>query len=130
MYAFTDLQAHPQSNSTVLSFDEDFSATLRKACDFDDDAMYLLCAAQIVWKEIFEKKYLFFQELNWTRCYCSLIALVRMILDLPSIKHQSETVVTILKAALSISQLLLFNSVKYRQGADPVHPSHERLTCI
>ena len=57
--ALPDLQAHLQDNSVILSFNEDFIVALTKACDFDDDAMHLVCAAQIVRKEMFEKKILF-----------------------------------------------------------------------
>jgi len=42
----------------------------------------------------------------------SLMALVRMILDGPNIKNQSELVTSTSRAALSISPLLMFNSAK------------------
>ena len=54
--ALPDLQAHLQGNSVILSFNEDFIVALTKAYDFDDDAMHLVRAAQIVRKEVFEKK--------------------------------------------------------------------------
>jgi len=54
------------------------------------------------------------------------MALVRMILDGPNIKHQSEVAVAITRALLSISQLLMFNSVKYGRG---VNSSHDRHNC-
>ena len=60
-------------------------------------------------KEIFEKKYSFdgsFENSTEQDAVApSLMALVRMILDGPSIKHQSETVMSTSRAALSISQL-------------------------
>jgi len=46
--AIPDLKAHPQENSIILSFDEDFSSGLTKACNYDDDGMHLVRAAQIV----------------------------------------------------------------------------------
>ena len=49
-----------------------------------------------------------------------------MILDGPSIKHQSDTGMSTSRAALSISQILMFNSVKYCRGADSVNHSRER----
>ena len=52
------------------------------------------------------------------------MALVRMILDGPNIKHQSEVVATTTRAVLSISPLLMFNSVKYGQGVDSSHDRH------
>jgi len=54
-----DLQARYEGNSIILSFYEDFSAALRKAWDFDDDAMHLVCAVQIVHNKMFEMKYSF-----------------------------------------------------------------------
>ena len=57
--ALPDLQAHLQGNSVILSFNEDFIVALTKACDFDDDAMHLVHAVQIVRKEVFVKKNLF-----------------------------------------------------------------------
>jgi len=51
MSAFPGLQAH---HSIVLGFDEDFSAALTKACDFDDDVMYLvhMCCTNCVQRNI------------------------------------------------------------------------------
>ena len=54
------------------------------------------------------------------------MALVRMILDGPNIKHQSEVAATTTRAALSISQLLMFNGVKYGRGVDSSHDRHNR----
>ena len=89
--ALPDLQAHLQGNSVILSFNEDFIVALTKACDFDDDPMHLVRAAQIVRKEMFEKKNLFdgfFKHSTEQEAVApSLMALVRMILDGPSIKH-------------------------------------------
>jgi len=110
-------------------FCEDFSATLRKACDFDHDAMHLVCAA-IVHNKMFEMKYSFngsFKNLTEQDAVpTSLMALVRMVLDGPSIKNQSELVTSTSRAALSISQLLMFNSVKSRRGTDSSHEQHNR----
>jgi len=58
-----DLQAHSQQESKgkciVLTFNEDVGPALTKACNDDDDGLHLAWAAQIVRKEMFEKKYLF-----------------------------------------------------------------------
>ena len=54
------------------------------------------------------------------------MALVRMILDGPNIKYQSEVAATTTRAALLISQLLMFNSVKYGRGVDSSHDHHNR----
>ena len=41
-----DFQAHSQSKYIILTCDEDMGSALRKACNIDDDAMPLACAAQ------------------------------------------------------------------------------------
>jgi len=56
----------------------------------------------------------------------SLMALVRMILDGASIKNQSELITSTSRAALSISQLLMFNSAKSRGGTDSSHERHNQ----
>ena len=82
--------------------------------------MHLVCAAQIVCKAMFEKNSFdgSFKESSEQDAAVppSLMALVRMILDGPSIKNQSEIVMSTSRAALSISQLLMFNIVKYGHG--------------
>ena len=37
----------------ILTFDDDICGVLRKACDFDDEAMHLVHATQIVHKNFF-----------------------------------------------------------------------------
>lgn len=62
----------------------------------------------------------------------SLLAFVYMIQDGPDIKHQTQFVTTASTiAVLSISQLLIFNSVKHAQAVDcsgTVHHNHDRET--
>ena len=41
----------------VLSFDEDISTAIKKACDHDSDAMHLARAAQVVRKEMFKRSF-------------------------------------------------------------------------
>ena len=125
-----DLQAHSQGKCIILTFDGDIGSALRKAYNIDDDAMHLARAAQIVRKEMFEKNYVFDGSF---KASCeqdvippSLMALVRMILDGPNIRHQSEVAATTTRAALSISQLLMFNSVKYGRCVDSSYDRHNR----
>ncbi len=59
MSVFPDLRAHSQGKSIVLSFENDVGGALKKACNYDNDAMHLACAAEVVRKEIFEKNYIF-----------------------------------------------------------------------
>ena len=125
-----DLQAHLQGKCVILTFDEDIGSALRKACNIDDDAIHLARAAQLVRKEMFGKKYTFDGSFK-PSCEQdvippSLMALVSMILDGPNIKHQSEVAATTARAALSISRLLMFNSVKYGRDVDSSHGRHNR----
>ena len=81
--------------------------------------MHLARAAQVVRKEMFEKKFSFDGSFNQSSqknaVPQSLLALVNMILDGPNIKHQTQLTNT--TASLSISQLLhcKFSGVKTRQ---------------
>ena len=67
---------------------------LLESCDHDSDAMHLARAAQVVHKEMFEKKFtfddLFKQSSQQNAVPQSLLALVNMILDGPNIKHQTQ----------------------------------------
>ena len=58
----------------------------------------------------------------------SLMALVNMILDGPNIKHQSQVATASTRAALSISQLLIFNSVKNARGTTSLRHQRDRET--
>ena len=123
-----DLQTHSQGKCIILTFDEDIGSALWKAFNIDDDAMHLARAAQIVRKEMLQNLFdgSFKPSCEQDVIPPSLMALVRMILDGPNIKHQSEVAATTTRAALSISQLLMFNSVKYGQGVDSSHDCHNR----
>ena len=89
-----DLKACSQGRHVVLSFDEDISTAIKKACDHDSNAMHLARAAQVVRKEMFEKKFSFdgsFKQSSQQNAVPqSLLAPVNMILDDPNIKHQTQ----------------------------------------
>ncbi len=80
------------------------------------NAMHLARAAQVVRRDIFDRKFAFDGSFKQTSEYDavppSLMSLVNMILDGPSIKHQSQVDTASTRAALSISQLLIFNTIK------------------
>ena len=115
----------------MLTFDDDISTALKKACDHDSDqdAMHLVHAAKVVCREMFESSFTFngsFSECNSVPQ--SLLALVNMNLEGPNIKHQSTNNT---KAATAISKLLIFNSVKHARDADAattVHHARQRET--
>ena len=95
---FTDMRPHKKGQDVLLAFEEDIGTALARACDFDSDsdAIHLARAAKIV------------------RDHMSplLLALVNMILEGPSITDHCEDTTP---AALSIAQLLKFNSVKHKR---------------
>ena len=127
---FPNLRAHSQGKGIVLTFDDDVGGALKKACDYDNDAMHLAHAAEVVRKEIFEMKYSFngsFKETSEQDAVPpSVMALVSMILDGPSIKCQSEIVSASTRAALSISQFLMFNNVKKGRNTHFSRHKHDR----
>jgi len=92
--------------------------TSAKACklDTDVDAVHLARAAQIVRRHIIGDSTFsgFPAGCQQDSVPPTLLALVSMILEGPSIKHQSESTTP---AALTIAQLLKFNSVKHRRAA-------------
>ena len=121
-----NLRATTQGRNVMLSFDDDIGDALQKACDYDcyndHDAMDLVRAAKVVRREMFKQKYLFdgsFTEESLRNVVPqSLLALVNMILKGPSIEHQIQQVNAPDTAACNtISQLLMFNSVKNAQLA-------------
>ena len=104
----------------MLSFNDDIGNALKKACyhDSDNDAMHLAQAAKVVRKEMFSQAFpfngTFTDEYLQNAVPQSLLALVNMILEGPNIKHQTQLFTApTTKASHSISQLLMFNSVKH-----------------
>lgn len=122
---FPDLQAHKEGRDVLLVFNEYIGPAMRKACehDADADAIHLARAANIVRREIFNKKTCFTGTFE-SQCQASsvpnsLMALVSMILYGPNIETQSNYYTTP-QAVLTLSQLLMFNSFA-RCRADSSH---------
>ena len=88
MSVFPGLRAHSQGKGIVLTFDDDVGGALKKACDYDNDAVHLAQAAEVVHNEIFEMNYSFDGSFKLTYEHDavppSLMALVSMILDDPA----------------------------------------------
>ena len=123
---FPDLQAHKEGRDIFLVFNKDVGPAIRKACehDADTDAIHLARAANIVRREIFNKESSFTGTYD-SQCQASsvpnsLVALVSMILYGPNIKTQSSYLSTP-QAALTLSQLLKFNSFAQCRGSDTSH---------
>lgn len=122
---FPNMCAQHQGRDVLLALNDDLGDALAKACDLDRDldAVYLARVAQIVRRHIIEDA----KVLNGFPAGCQqdsvppmLLALVSMILEGPNIKRQSECTTP---AALTIAQLLKFNSVKHRRTATSSTPS-------
>ena len=131
--ALPDLTAHVQGREILLTFEEDIGLALIKACDGDSDAVHLMRAAQVIRKELLNIKIKQFDGFFTGECQrdfvpSSLLALVNMIQDGPSIKHQTQLASNAsTTAALSVSQLVVFNSVKQSRTSKPsVNVRHDR----
>lgn len=106
-----------RGRGTNLMFDEDLSIALSKACTSDSyaDAMHLVRAAQIIRRDTVDNRSKYgFQGVFSSDCQkesvpASLLTLVNMILEGPCIDEVSEQSTA---AALSISQLIVHNSIK------------------
>jgi hypothetical protein len=114
---FQNLQAHKEGRDVILIFSEDVGSAIKKACELDGDteAMHLLQAANIIRKKILINKKASFNGTFDSQCQeasvpNSLVALVSMILYGPNIKTQTSCTLRP-QAALTLSQLLVFNTV-------------------
>lgn len=118
LHQIPDLRAEQQGRDILLIFEKDIGGAIKRAIadDMDAEAIHLVRAAQVVRKYIFDKQYEFtgsFQRgCESNAVPQSLNALVRMILEGPNIENQCHANTTKEHIALSLSQLLLFNTVK------------------
>lgn len=121
---FPDLGAHNQGRDVLLVFNSDIGEAIRRACDQDSDydALHLSKAAKLIRDDIFKLQ----QSFRGTfppRCQddsipASLMTIVNLILEGPSIKKESAKDKVVKRACLTISQLVAFNSVKRRSNGD------------
>ena len=116
-----DMRAYTKGRDVLMAFKDDIGTALAKACEQDnnEDAMHLARAAQIVRRHIFGET----KQFNGFPEKCQedsvpqlLLTLVNMILEGPSIKDQMQEATS--PAALTIAQLLKFNSVKHKRAPD------------
>ena len=114
---FPGMRAQKKGRDVLLAFEDDIGPALAKACEFDSDsdAIHLARAAKIVRDHMFEeaKPFTGFTEGCQKESVSPLLlALVNMILEGPTITDHCEGTTP---AALSIAQLLKFNSIKHRR---------------
>ena len=119
-----DFKAYSKGRDTLLSFEKNVGEALITACTHDDEAMHLMRAANVVRKDIFNSNFVFdgsFKENCQQQAVPpSLLALVNVVSDGANIEDQSQMIhSTTSKAALSISQLLVFDSVKHVRTSSP-----------
>ena len=130
------IEVKTASNRTDLAFDQDVSQVLKEVSDSCDcEAMVLVKAAKIMRKHILNMKFDFtgsFSPESEVKSVPSiLLSFQQMVLDGPGIMKVNKESPALLStasehvpaAALSISQLILYNSVKHRS----TNPS---CTCI
>ena len=126
-----NLKAHTKGRDVVLAFDDDIADALIIASQFkkDGEIMHLAKTAQIVRKEMLQKKQAFdgsFPPEALTESVPdSLLALINMIVEGPNIKYQSGEERRGSSAALIISQLLMFNC-KRNSCLDSTRVRHEK----
>lgn len=117
---FPDLTEHKEGRDVLLVFDKDIGLALRKACDedYDEEAICLARAANIVRRDMFKMQSTFsgsFDEDSQTKSVPqSLLAMVNMTLNGSNIVSQTSNCVT--QAALSMAQLMQFNSYSRRRS--------------
>lgn len=129
---FPDMEAHKQGREIVLVFNKDIGQALRKACehDADDDAVHIARAATILRRDMFKMKAVFSDSFP-SKCLersvpTSLLAMVGMILNGPSITEQSNSE-SLPAAQVSISHLLMYNSVVRRRKETSGTARHNKL---
>ena len=122
MVAIPDLTAHTQGKHILPVFNDAIGDAIRKACeqDYDSEALHLARAAkiiQIIRRDMFSMQQSFkgtFEiDCQKKSVPPSVLALVNMIIEGPSIKKHNKDIEEedqVIKAALTISQLSSFNS--------------------
>lgn len=118
--ALPHLSAHTEGRDVLLTFEDDVGAALKQACRHESDANHLAKAAQIVRQDMFKQSFSFNGSIEKGTQQAvippSLLALVNMVMNGPNIKHQSDLSTEATTAARSISQLVMFNSVKHARA--------------
>jgi hypothetical protein len=104
-----------RGHETLLMFDDNLAHVLHKACQADSyaDGIHLVRAAQLIRHELFRNEFGFqgtFSSDCETKAVCKpLLTLIQMILEGPCIDDANEN---FSRAALTISEVITFNSVK------------------
>ncbi len=130
------LEANKSNYEVVLSFKKDIGDALLYAskADMDSDAVTLMRAACIVRKDILRTSYKFNGTLTdeqYANNPVTLSTLVQMIIGGTNIRNQSDSHEDLSTAARSLTQLLVFNTVKQRHTkCETVRHAVERETLM
>ena len=117
---FPDMHAQNDGRDVVFAFESNLGTALSRACtsDMDDDALHLARAAEVVRRDMFDSSWQFGGSLHKVdQCKSvpqSLLTLVKMVLEGPAIDVQALEESA--QAALTIGQLMVFNSVKHKRS--------------
>ena len=128
------LMEAPHGRDVLLSFDKDIGDVLKLVCKYndDEDAMVLVKAARLVRKDMFNKQTMFSgtfdKDCQEKSVPEALVTLVKMILEGPNIEHQAEMEGKRKVPAYSISQLLLYNSVQYKNSKEGHGKTHYNVS--
>jgi hypothetical protein len=132
-----DLKAYTRGKEVMLAFEHDVTAALHFASqsNLDTNSMHLCKAAQIIRNEIFntEQKFegSFSPSCQEDSVPTALLTLIKLILEGPTIIDQAENDNQSNSAALTLSQLMIYNSVKQsRVGATRTRHAVDRETPI
>ena len=129
------LEAHDSKAGTLLLLKQDTGNTLLDAINMqsDDAAILLMRVSKLIRKEMFEYEYSFKNSLtdeHYERLPVYLETLVKMILGDPTIKSP-DCASAVSRAASSITQLVVFNSVKQgRTDTVSLHHNPSRETAL
>ena len=129
---FPDLEAHNTAKDVLLVFQEKVGLALNKVYkdSYDDEGLCLLKAAKIIRRDIFNSSAGVFSGSFTENCQNesvpqSLLTLVSMIMEGPNMASKP---LTKNQPALTLSQLLKYNSVKKQRQASIARHPRERET--
>ena len=128
------LQCHTDGRDVLLAFDKDIGYAISTACKYsqDADAVHLAKTAHIVRKHIFGSQVNF--DGSWKPgCQNNsvpqqLLSLMRMVLEGPNIHAQAQIDASSSQSALSLSQLIVFNSKSARSKPSSMYHDTKRET--
>ena len=130
-----ELTSYKDGRDVLLAFSEDVAAVLKKATEIngDSEAMLIAKTASIIRRDLLNMEKSTFHGTFETNCQetsvpQSLRSLIEMIMGGASIKTQTSNIVEN-QAALTVSQLIRFNSVvRRRKDSQATYHSKDRET--